>query len=347
LSVKRGYQGPTKVHETRNFRGGCADEARMAGPLRPEDPSYPTTLFDLLQARLTPCPALYTRGSWPPRPGIAVVGTRQPTPEALDFTREVAAALIKAGWAVWSGGALGIDAAAHTAALDQGGSTVVVTPSGFDRPYPREHRELFARVVEAGGTLVSPFPETERPTFGGFHRRNAVLAALTLATVVVQAGFKSGARSTASAARKLRRPLYVVPHAPWDPKGQGCALELSAGARALALVDALVAGLERDHHAQVALPFDTTFAAPADRAMHAREHGRARDHAQDHAHETAGLTEEEERVLDAVGETLIHTDDLCERTALPFTVVTAALLTLTLQAVVVEAPAGFYRRSPP
>lgn len=341
----------------------------MATPLLPDDPTYPTPLLHLIDARLPPCTTLYTRGTWPPRPGIAVVGTRKPTEEALVFTRALAGAITEAGWAVWSGGARGIDAAAHRAALDRGGSTVVVTPSGFGRPYPPEHEELFARVVEAGGTLVTPFPETAPPMVPSFHRRNAVLAALTLATVVVQAGVKSGARSTARAARRLRRPLYVVPHAPWDPRGEGCALELEGGARALALVDTLVAHLGPPRDAQLVMPFEAArdagaargedvapharrgsarapgVAAQSDRAMHAREHDHAHDRAHDHARVARSLGPIEKRVLDAIGETPIHTDDLCERAALPSGVVTAALLTLTLQAVVVEAPAGFYRRS--
>lgn len=343
----------------------------MAAPILPEDPSYPPPLLHLPVAGLPPCTALYTRGAWPPRPGVAVVGTREPTPEALSFTRSLAEAITGAGWAVWSGGARGIDAAAHLAALDRGGSTVVVTPSGFRCPYPPEHEELFARVVREGGTLLTPFPETAPPMLARFHIRNAVLAALTFATVVVQAGKKSGARSTARAARRLRRPLFVVPHAPWDPRGEGCALELQSGASALAIVEALVTSVRRarapqqlalsitkpdEHgaaheracgHERAERTRAARVAAVPDRAMHARERDPAHVRAHDHARVARSLEPTEARVLDAIGETPIHMDDLCERTALPVTAVTAALLTLTLQAVVVEAPAGFYRRSTP
>lgn len=358
------------MHRARNSGGPRADGGRMANPVLPDDPSYPPALLDLAQAGLPPCEALHTRGTWPPRPGIAVVGTREPTPEAVAFTRSLAEAITRAGWAVWSGGARGIDAAAHQAALDRRAGTVVVMPSGFAQPYPPEHAELFARVVDAGGTLITPFPEDAQPTLASFHFRNAVLAALTIATVVVQAGFKSGTRSTAKAARRLRRPLFVVPHSPWDHAGQGCALELQKGAHALADARDLVTKLKRARHAQMTIRFapagaahahvnadegarrrgsDAAVAAPHDRAIHAREHDRGRGHAHDHAHDHArvahALEPAQQRVLDAIGETPIHTDDLCERTALPVTVVTAALLTLTLQAVVVEAPAGCYRRS--
>jgi DNA processing protein len=266
---------------------------------------------------------------------VAIVGTREPTEEALSFTRALAASVVRAGWAVWSGGARGIDAAAHEGAMKQGGRTVVVCPSGLDMPYPPEHRGMFERVVASGGTLLTEFAPRVRPQLWQFHRRNMLLAALTRATVVVQAGVVSGARSTASAARKLARPLFVVPHQPWDEHGRGCALELEGGARALAtervlldLVGKLDLLREREHD-------------------HAREHDRAQA---THAPRTlartyAGESEEERRVFEALRETPTHVDDLCERTALSFATVAAALLTLTLQAVVVEAPAGFYRRA--
>lgn len=314
----------------------------MADPLTPDDPSFPPALLRLREVGLPACPFLYRRGAWPPPPGVAVVGTREPTEEAVAFTRALARAIVAAGWAVWSGGARGIDAAAHRAALDHGGTTVVVTPSGFARPYPPEHAELFARVVAAGGALVTPFPEDAPPIRPRFLTRNAVLAALTLATVVVQAGRRSGARSTARAARKLARPLYVVPHAPWDARGEGCALELQDGARAIAIAGALVTSLRPGRDAQLAMAFDGS------RDAGARDHAHgagAIAGAQDRAHVAHASDPVHARVLDAIGQTPIHTDDLCERTALPSGVVAAALLTLTLQAVVVEAPAGFYRRS--
>ncbi|MEZ4312350.1 MAG: DNA-processing protein DprA [Polyangiaceae bacterium] len=345
----RGTQLPRGSH-----RWGCMDQ-----PTRREGAALPAALRDLTR----PCPTLLTRGRWPAPVGIAIVGTRKPTREALDFTRRLAERVVKAGWAVWSGGAVGIDAGAHAAAMEHKGITVVVLPSGFKHMYPKENRELFERVVEKGGTLISPFEEEAQPALGYFHHRNAVLAAATFATVVVQAGEKSGARSTARAARRLRRPLFVVPHAPWDEAGMGCALELANGARVLVKEEELVEKLTsvRDE-AQLAMPLD--LGAPAregsgrgvrsarTRASHARaDHARACDvPAGDRARvprAALDLDPEAKRVLAAIGETPRHTDDLCERTALPAGAVAAALLTLTLQAVVVEAPAGFYRLRAP
>jgi len=283
----------------------------------PDHSTYPPVLTGLLVEKGAPQP-LFVRGTWPPAAGIAVVGTRDATEPALVLTRSLAGSIVEAGWAVWSGGALGIDAAAHEAAMACGGNTVVVTPSGLDKLYPPEHAELFARVVASGGTLVSPFADDRRPTSGSFHRRNKVLAALTLATVVVQAGEKSGALSTARSARSLGKPLYAVPQAPWDEKGIGCARLLLLGARPITRGRDLVAsvrGLSRPRGEPT------------------------------HAHALQELDEDATRVFEAICDMPIHADDLCDRTALPFGAVAAALLTLTLQAVVVEAPAGFYRRT--
>lgn len=336
----------------------------MPRTLLPDHPAFPPALHDLVKVRLPACPALHVKGAWPPPPGIAVVGTREPSAEALTFTRSLAEAVVAAGWAVWSGGARGIDAAAHLAALECGGPTVVVAPSGFAHPYPPEHAELFERAVEAGGTWLTPFPDDAMPLVPRFHARNAVLAALTLATVVVQAGARSGARSTARAARRLGRPLFVVPHAPWDERGEGCALELQTGARALAVADVLARSLRSAQGEQLTLagargalrteiapargtitaPSRGSIGAPPPRAGEAGVHAGAHDRAHV-AHAVLALDPTHQRVLDAIGQTPIHTDDLCERTALSSGAVAAALLTLTLQAVVVEAPAGFYRRS--
>src|SRR4051812_39166376 len=195
--------------------------------LDPGHPAYPPSLAAL------GAPSLYLRGALPRGPGVAVVGTRRPSGEAAAFTRALVRDLAAHGLAVWSGGALGIDAAAHEAALDAGAPTVVVAGGGLARPYPKEHVGLFERVLAAGGALLARVADATPPTPPGFLLRNELLAALTLATVVVEAGVKSGARSTAAAARRLGRPLCVVPHPPWEPRGQGCALELARGARAI------------------------------------------------------------------------------------------------------------------
>jgi DNA processing protein len=165
----------------------------------------------------------------------------------------------------------------------------------------------------------------------GFFRRNGVLSAATDATVVVEAGYASGARNTAKAARRLGRPLCVVPHAPWSERGQGCALELAMGARAVSAPRDVLVALghapervrgSRGRPARAPSQGGTAFLHP-DEALDATE--------------VAVLA-----VL--LGEPL-HIDVVCERSALPMPRVAGALLTLTLKAVVVEEPAGSFRRA--
>ena len=172
-----------------------------------------------------PCAWLFVAG--PPPPGaaasVAVVGGRRASPLRRAAARSIGAGLARAGWCVVSGGAVGVDAAAHAGALDAGGRTVVVLGCGLDVPYPRANTGLFARVRDAGGTLTSEHPPAAQPRAAHFLPRNRLIAALSAAVVVVEAAEDSGSLSTARAAgsRGLGHVL-VLPGAPWDPGAAGC-----------------------------------------------------------------------------------------------------------------------------
>jgi DNA processing protein len=320
--------------------------------LEPGSPDWPAPLAEL-ERRDT----LFLRGALPAVRGVAVVGTREPSPEALALATAIAAGLARAGLAVWSGGAYGVDAAAHEAALEAGGPTVAVLGGGLDRPYPREHEPLYARIVEAGGALLARVPDDAPPTPASFLLRNQVLAALTVATVVVEAGVVSGARSTAAAARRLARPLFVVPHAPWDGRGAGCAAELArGGAIAIRDADDVVRALaEPSQLALLALApaprrpraraRDARTREPRARARVARPVDVEPERALDDAATSAHLGATERAIFAVLDGAPMHADELSERVGLAFSLVTEALLTLTLAAVVVEGPAGFFRRA--
>ncbi len=189
-------------------------------------PTLPVRLRDLRE----PPTAMYLRGALPRGPAVAVVGTRDPSGEAVEFTRDLAAALAAEGVAIYSGGAKGIDLAAHEGTLEAGGATVVVAPAGFHRPFPEDHGGVFHRIVERGGAYLSAFPDDEPARLGHFLLRNAHLAALVHALVVVQCDFRSGARNAARRARELGRVVFAVPHSPWFAEGAGCNRELERGA---------------------------------------------------------------------------------------------------------------------
>ncbi len=137
------------------------------------DRDYPYLLRDLSHP---PDPVL-VHGELLPAPAVAIVGTRTPSDEALTYAHRLAFRLARRGVTVWSGGAVGIDAAAHVGALDAGGRTIAVVPTGLDHCYPTKHAALYAEIVVAGGALVSPFERAREAARPNFFQRNAVLAA--------------------------------------------------------------------------------------------------------------------------------------------------------------------------
>lgn len=176
-------------------------------------------------------------------PLVALIGTREPDAVASALARRFAADLARAGVRVLSGGALGIDAAAHRGALLGGGRTVVVLPSGLAHWYPRRHEGLYREVIAAGGALVSQFPPDTPPTRWTFPRRNALVASLADLVVVVQASASSGALLTATHAQRLGRRVMAVPAAPGDRRSAGCVRLLLAGALPCADADDILAAL--------------------------------------------------------------------------------------------------------
>jgi DNA processing protein len=277
-------------------------------------PDYPPSLRELR----TPPDPLWVRGDLPRGRGVAIVGTRTCSTDAARHARGLARRLAEHGLVVWSGGAKGIDAAAHEGALEAGATTVAVVATGLDECYPPEHAGLYERIVRGGGAIVSAFDPAEKASYASFHYRNGVLAALTEATVLVQSRIRGGALSTAAHARRLRRPLFVVPAAPWDDKGRGNLIEIERGARIIATDAPLLSlfGLIEQRGAKTA-----TVSAPQETLSPACE-----------------------KVLAAVENGPVHLDDLCTRSGLQAPLVQEALLTLTLQAVLVEGPSGWYRR---
>ncbi|MDY0058438.1 MAG: DNA-processing protein DprA [Myxococcota bacterium] len=191
------------------------------------DPAYPPSLAALARppARLWLRGTSRLTGSWG-----AVVGSRRADLPGLAAAAEIAAGLVQAGVGVLSGGALGIDAAAHRGALEAGGRTVAVLPGGLDRPTPVTNQGLFLQLLRAGGLLVGECPPGTPVWPGAFSRRNLLLAALARVVIVVQAGGGSGTLITADHARRLGRPLLVVPGGWRSPGREGCHALLRAGA---------------------------------------------------------------------------------------------------------------------
>ena len=179
--------------------------------LVPGDDQWPTPLDDLGPARPL---LLWVSGAADlaevTRRAVAVVGARACTAYGQSVAAEFAAGLAERGWTVVSGGAFGIDAAAHRGAMAVDGTTLAVMASGVDVPYPVAHTALLD-AVRRGGAVVSELPPGSRPTKRRFLDRNRLIAALSRGTVVVEAALRSGARNTASHADALSRPVMAVP----------------------------------------------------------------------------------------------------------------------------------------
>ena len=197
-----------------------AIHASDLGVLLLADDAYPARLR---RVGLPP-PVLYVRGSTAsldrPR-AVAIVGTRRPTEAGRATAARVADAVAGLGVTVVSGLAYGIDAAAHTAAIVAASPTIAVIGGGHERLYPAAHRGLVRRIVEGGGAVISEFAPHTVPSRGTFPRRNRIISGLADATVVVEAGARSGALTTAAWALEQGRDLYLVPGRLDDPSVAG------------------------------------------------------------------------------------------------------------------------------
>lgn len=161
---------------------------------------------------------------------VAIIGSRKADPGALRMARRMAGALVEAGFTVVSGGAIGVDAAAHHGAVEAGGATVAVLGSGVLCPDPSSNRRLFASMLENGGGLLSEMPPRQRASSWHFPRRNRLIAALARAVVVVRASARSGCAHTVEAARGFGRPVFVVPAPELGERSAGGQAWLEAGA---------------------------------------------------------------------------------------------------------------------
>lgn len=298
---------------------------------------FPPRLRDLP----APPDAVFVAGELPRFPAVAIVGTRTASPEALEFAHALAGDLAREGIAVVSGGAVGVDTAAHTGALDAGGATIVVAPSSLDKPYPAKNAALFARVVEHGGALLSVHGKEVTAARALFFERNALLAALSDALVVVETRYRGGARNAASAARRLGRPVLAVPAAPWSKTGSGCILELKAGARiAASAVDVLdvlgfaPGGRGVDSAAPVGVRRPASRPAPAQRQLPL---GPLADEVDRRADK---LGEEGNALVELLRVGPLWLDEICAGLGLSAPRVQELVLTLTLENVVVSEPSG-------
>jgi DNA processing protein len=273
-----------------------------------DDSRYPERLRDLKD----PPTVLWSIGDWSvlDSPVVAVVGTRRATSYGLRVTRDLVGALVRAGACVVSGMALGIDAAAHRAALDARGRTAAVLGTGVDVAYPRSHRALHAELA-FNGLLISELPTGAHSHGGSFPMRNRLIAAIARLTIVVEAPVKSGALITANHALELARDVAIVPGPIDSPQSRGSNELLRDGAHPIAsIADALsLAGLSPQRRGEPPLE-----------------------------------DEVEVRIWSALEQGAASLDELCARSALPVSRCLTAITALEMRGVVECALTGEIRR---
>ena len=308
--------------------------ARDAGArvLLLDDAQYPKKL------RRIPNPPrlLYVRGNLAPEVRrIAVVGAREVGESGLALAHEFGDMFARAGVEVVSGGARGIDAAAHEGALWGQGTSIAVLGSGIDVVYPSDNRRLFDRLANGGGALVSELAPGTQPMPRNFPRRNRTVAGLSDAVVVVRAAQRSGALITAAHATAQNIPVYAVPGDPADPRAEGPNGLLREGKAKLATGPADVL---------TDLGWPIPMVPPVDDASHS---------AVPASNETGKRPDTDTEIIDATGAKLwrlldertpAHVDDLALRAQIPAREALGKLAELELKGVVVQRPGKYFLR---
>lgn len=286
-----------------------------AHALTPDAAAYPARLRALADPPL----ALFVHGALAPEDDVAVaiVGARRAGEYGRRVAADLARGLAQAGVTVVSGLASGVDAAAHRGALDAGGRTLAVMATGVDRVYPAWHREL-ARAVRAAGALLSEFPLGTPPLQFHFPRRNRIIAALTVGTVVVEAAERSGALITAAYALEQGGEVFAVPGPVDAPHHAGCHRLIRQGATLVTRVEDVLDAI-----------------APARRARLAAAQA---------AVAAATLSPGERHMLDALGDGATHVDAAAARAGLGAGAVLEMLLALELRGLVEQRPGMRFAR---
>lgn len=277
--------------------------------LTPGDPHYPRLLLDTVDPPLL----LHAAGRLElcNSPALAIVGSRNPTPQGAENARHFARHLSEAGLTIVSGMALGIDGAAHEGALEGPGGTVAVVGTGLDIVYPRRHQPLARRLAQEG-LIVSEHPLGTPPLPPHFPRRNRIISGMARGTLVVEAALQSGSLITARLAADQGREVFAIPGSIHAPQSRGCHLLIKQGAK---LVDSAQDILE-----ELQLNGPAPLPAPEPR------------------------TGESDPVLAALGHDPATLDALVARTGWPAAQLSARLLELELQGLVARLPGQLFQR---
>jgi DNA processing protein len=285
--------------------------------LMASDENFPPLLRQIYDPPLV----LYVKGEWTAKDqnAVALVGSRRTTHYGLETARKLAYQLAYVGVTVVSGGARGIDSAAHQGALAAQGRTVCVLGTGINLVFPPENRDLFERIA-AHGALITQFPFNRHGDRQTFAIRNRIIAGLTLGTVVVEAGLHSGALITAGFATEYGRQVFAVPGRIDSPQSKGCHDLIKKGAK-------LCEGAE-----DILCEFEYLFPA-SNRPPSPAETG---------VLPAIELSANEQKVFDALDREERSVDEVIRRSGLPASAASVALLSLEMKHLVTQLPGKLY-----
>ena len=284
------------------------------------DAEYP----ELLRQIYDPPVVLYVKGSLTAKDknAVAMVGSRQTTHYGLEVARKLAYQLAYVGVTVVSGGARGIDTAAHQGALSAKGRTVAVLGTGINIVFPPENMELFERIA-ANGAVITQFPFNRQADKQSFPIRNRIVAGMTLGTVVVEANLSSGALITANFANDYGRQIFAVPGRIDSPRSKGCHELIKKGAK-------LCEGAE-----DILSEFEYLFPG-TNRLPSPNETG---------VLPSITLSETEQKVYDALAKDESSIDEVIRHSGLPASTVSVALLGLEMKRLVKQLPGKMFLRN--
>jgi DNA processing protein len=284
------------------------------------DENYPALLKEIYDPPIV----LYVKGKLLPQDknGVALVGSRMTTPYGMEIARKFAYQLGQIGVTVVSGGARGIDTAAHQGALSAKGRTIAVLGNGLNIVFPTENKELFDRIAETGA-VITQFPFNRKGDKQTFPIRNRIVAGMTLGTVVVEANLTSGALITANMAVEAGRQIFAVPGRIDSPRSKGCHDLIKKGAK-------LCEGVE-----DILSEFEYLF-PQTNRPPSAAETG---------VLPTIPLSENEQKVIAVLSSEEISIDEVIRKSGLSSPAVSVALLSLEMKRLVRQLPGKMFLRN--
>lgn len=280
-----------------------------------QDKDYPANLLQTIDPPI----ALFVRGELkePDKFSIAIVGSRKASIYGKGMAERIAKDLSNRSLSVISGGARGIDAAAHKGALSMGGRTIAVLGCGIDICYPSEHKELFDRIAE-NGAVISEFSPGTPPEGWRFPARNRIISGLSMGVLVIQAPASSGALITARYAQEQGRDIFVLPGNVDDIRNEGCHALIRDGATLVESADQILEDL--GIHTEENLKPQLTFAFES-------------------------LTDEERKLVELLSLQSKHMDQIIQETKLPASQVSGMLTMLEMKGIVKRVPGNAYVRA--